>query len=107
MMPMMKYARPASPASRSRYVERARSDQPGEASYPAAVVALRRHVLEALEGEYRPVRSIPHAWPVQRVHVRRVVSQLHGEGLLERRPGAGGNERWLYRTVRAEGVTRV
>lgn len=102
---MMKYARPLVPGARSGSEEHAvNAGRAGASSYPAAVASLRRHVLSALAGEYRPVDSIPYAWPVQRDHVRRVVRQLHGEGLLERRPGTGRGERWLYRTARGEGV---
>jgi hypothetical protein len=109
MIPIVKYARPAgrrrSRPGGARPVDPARPE--GPARPEEAVLSLRARVLTALAGpEYRPVHAIPHRWPVQRGHVRRVVRMLWEEGRLERRPGPGGGERWLYRTVRGEGVTR-
>ncbi len=58
-----------------------------------SVMALRKQVLEALEGPaYRTVHEIPRSWPVLRAHVGEVVRRLHDEGLIERvaDPRSGG-----------------
>lgn len=101
MISLLKNARPIAA------VEPADGAPAAPVGAPPAVLALRQEVLRALATEYRPIRAIPHRWPVQRSHVRRVVRQLWREGLLERRPGPGGPDRWLYRAARAEAVTRA
>ena len=50
----------------------------------------------------------PLGTPLPDDHPDRVLEDRDSEiGLLERGPGPGGPDRWLYRTVRAEGVTRA